>query len=214
MPSRDWLLRAKSLAALVMTGGILWKATVVAAVALAVALMLHRREPPAKQLAALHHATSRVAEAKKARRAAGLEVESAKGSVRAAEGAANAVLSRANMARTRARVMSADDVMVSATLGGPAVSVRLPTPVVERMQLDSTAVATLGTLVRWKDTVIVAQDRRITADSMQLVATANAFDALQRVRAPRCARKCGIALGIAGMVAAAVAVEQLRRAFR
>jgi hypothetical protein len=104
--------------------------------------------------------------------------------------------------------------MVSATPNGPVVKVRVPGPVVERLRLDSTAVATLGRLVRWKDTVIVAQDRRITADSLELAATSSAYHALERVKEPRCGRRCGIVLGVAGMLAAAVAVEQVRRTFR
>jgi hypothetical protein len=68
--------------------------------------------------------------------------------------------------------------------------------------------------VRWKDTVIVRQDRRIAADSAELVATSNAFSALQRVKEPRCGRRCGIILGVGGMLVAAVAAEQVRRTFR
>jgi hypothetical protein len=52
------------------------------------------------------------------------------------------------------------------------------------------------------------------ADSLELLARANAFTALQRVKAPRCGRRCGIILGVGGMLAAAVAVEQVRRTFR
>jgi hypothetical protein len=90
----------------------------------------------------------------------------------------------------------------------------VPTPVIERMRLDSAAVDALGTLVQRKETVIVAQDRRITADSVELVATSNALSAVERVKQPRCGRKCGIVLGVGGMLAAAVAVEQVRRTFR
>lgn len=82
------------------------------------------------------------------------------------------------------------------------------------MQLDSTAVAALGRLVQWKDTVIVAQDRRITADSMELVATSNAFHALQRVKEPRCGRRCGILIGVGSVLVAAVAMDQVRRTLR
>ena len=92
--------------------------------------------------------------------------------------------------------------------------VQVPAAVIERMRLDSTAVAMPSTLVRWKDTVIVRQDQLITADSLQLVATSNAFTSLQRVKVPRCGRRCGIVLGVGGMLAAAVAVEQVRRMFR
>ena len=72
----------------------------------------------------------------------------------------------------------------------------------------------LGTLVQWKDTVIVKQDRRISADSLGLVATSNAFAALQRAKEPRCGRRCGIVLGVGGVLVAAVAVEQVRRTIR
>jgi hypothetical protein len=110
--------------------------------------------------------------------------------------------------------VSADDVMLSVTSKAGAVGVRVPEPVVERMQLDSTAVAALGTLVATKDTVIVRQDQRITADSLVLALTSHAFAALRREKEPWCGRRCGIVLGVGGMLAAAVAVEYVRRTFR
>jgi hypothetical protein len=82
------------------------------------------------------------------------------------------------------------------------------------MRLDSTAVAALGTLVRWKDTLIVRQDQRIRADSLELLATSHAFHALEHAKEPRCGRRCGIVLGVGGMLVAAVAVDQMRRTFR
>lgn len=127
---------------------------------------------------------------------------------------AETALSRAEAARARARVVDVDDVQVSAVPNAEPAVVCVPPPVVERMQLDSTAVAALRVLLQWKDTVIVRQDERITAVSLELLARANAFTALQRVKAPRCGRRCGINLGVGGMLAAAVAVEQVRRTFR
>jgi hypothetical protein len=123
-------------------------------------------------------------------------------------------LSRAVAARARVRVVSAGELVVRAMPNAESLVVRVPTPVIERMRLDSAAVDALGTLVQRKETVIVAQDRRITADSVELVATSNALSAVERVKQPRCGRKCGIVLGVGGMLAAAVAVEQVRRTFR
>lgn len=146
--------------------------------------------------------------------AAATAIASAKAAARVAEVESDAAVSRATAARARARVVSVDDVMVSATPNVEAALSRVPAPVVERMRLDSTAVVALDTLVHWKDIVIDAQDRRIAADSLELIATSNAFTALQRVKEPRCGRRCGIVLGVGGMLAAAVAVGQVRRTFR
>ena len=214
MPSRDWLRRLKALTALAMTGGIFPRAAVTATLALAVGLLLHHGEPNGDRVAVLRHAASQIGKAKEVRGAATTEVESAKDRARVAERNANAAVSRAAAARAQVRVVSVDGVMGSATPNAAVMSFPVPAPVIERMQLDSTAIAALGMLVRWKDTVIVAQDHRITADSLELVATSDAFKELQRIREPHCGRKCGIVLGISGMLAAAVAVEQVRRTLR
>lgn len=214
MPSRDWLPRIKSLAALGMTGGILRIASVIAALVVVVAFMLHRSGPNDAQLAVMRPAARQIAEAKEARGAATVAVERAKVSASAADREAKRALSRAAAARDRVGVKDIDEVTVRVTPDAVPLNVRVPTAVVDRMRLDSTAVATLGLLVRWKDTVIVAQDRRITADSLQLAATSKAFDALQEVKEPRCGRRCGILLGVSGMLAAAIAVEQVQRMFK
>jgi hypothetical protein len=159
-------------------------------------------------------AATQIVKAERARAAATTAIEDAKAGALAAERDAVVAVSRAFAAHVRARVVGADDVLISATPNLAPVPIAVPPPVVERMQLDSSAVATLGTLVRWKDTVIVRQDRRIAADSAELVATSNAFSALQRVKEPRCGRRCGIILGVGGMLVAAVAAEQVRRTFR
>ena len=214
MSAHDWLPRLKSLAALGMTGGILRIASVIAALVLVVAFMLHRSEPNDAQLAVLRPAARQIADAKEARGAATAAVERAKVSATAAEREAKRAISLAAAARDKVGVKDIDEVTVRVTPDAVPLNVRVPTAVVDRMRLDSSAVVTLGTLVRWKDTVIVAQDRRITADSLQLVATSNAFDALQRVKQPRCGRRCGIILGLGGMLAAAVAVGQMKQMFR
>ena len=192
MRPRDWLPRARSLAALGMSGGILWSAAICAALALALAFVLHHSGPNADQVV-LRRAARETAARREARTAAARAVDVAKANARTAERDARAAVSRAAAARARAD---------------------MPPPAVERMHLDSAAVAALSTLVRLKDTVIVMQDRRITADSLDLVATSHAFQALQRVKEPRCGRRCGIAIGIGGMLATAIAVGQVRRALR
>src|SRR5207248_6816326 len=106
-------------------------------------------------------------EAQNARTAATTAIEGAGAGARAAEREANAAISRAAAARVRARVVGADEVMVSTSPDAAPLGVRVPAPVVERLRLDSSAVATLGTLVSWKQTVISAQDQRITADSLE-----------------------------------------------
>ena len=140
-------------------------------------------------------------------------LEEARARARVVEREAETAVTRAEAVRARARVVGVDDVQLAVPNAEPAV-VWVPPPVVERMQLDSTAVAELRVLLQWKDTVIVRQDERITADSLELLARANAFTALQRVKAPRCGRRCGIILGVGSMLAAAVTVEQVRRMLR
>jgi hypothetical protein len=144
----------------------------------------------------LRESSAQIQDAEQVRTAAAVAVENAKATAHLAEANAKAAVSRA--ARARARI----------------AAIRVPVPVVEPMQLDSAAVASLVTLVRWKDTVIVRQDQRISADSLELLAKSHAFSALQRVKEPRCGRKCGVVLGVGGMLAAAVTIGQVRRAFR
>jgi hypothetical protein len=190
-----------------------WSAALVAVLGIAAGFVLHCNGPNEDQAGVLRQAATQIVQAEHARNAATTVMERARAGALTAEGEAQAAVSRAAAARARARVVGADEVMVSGTPAAP-LGVRVPAPVVERMQLDSSALAALGTLVRWKDTVIGAQDRRIAADSLELIATSNAFNTLQQVKTPRCGRKCGIVLGIGGMLAAAVAVEQVRRTIR
>jgi hypothetical protein len=187
---------------------------VLAVFATVVGFVLHCNGPNEHQVGQTRQAESQIAEAEQARAAATTAIAGARASARTAEREAESAVSRAMAARTRVRLVSPTEVTLSTTPDAAPLGVRVPAPVVERMRLDSTAVATLGRLLRWKDTVIGAQDRLITADSLALIATSNAFNALERVKRPRCARRCGIVLGIGGMLAAAVAVEQVRRTFR
>jgi len=191
-----------------------WSAVLVAVLGFAVGYVLYCNQPDKDAIRVSRQATAEIVNAEHARAAATTAIDGAKAVAHAAERDAEAAVLRAAVARARARVVSADDVMVSVTPNAAPLELRVPAPVVERMQLDSSAVTALGTLVRWKDTVIVKQDRRITADSIELIATSNAFHSLQRAKEPRCGRKCGIVLGVGGMLAAAVAVEQVRRTIR
>jgi hypothetical protein len=153
-------------------------------------------------------------DAKDARASATTEVEGAKANARAAEAEARRALGRAQSAHVTTRLVTAPDASVSPQPNGLPPAIDVPPAVLERLQLDSSAVAALGTLVRLKDTVIVRQDRLIAADTLEVIATAKAFRALERLKEPRCGRRCGIALGVGGMIAAAVAVEQVRRMVR
>lgn len=162
----------------------------------------------------LRQTAKQIGEAEQARTVATVALEDARVTARAAGVDAKAAVARALAARARARIVDATNLIVLAKPNGSAIPIQVPEPVVERMQLDSGAITALGTLVRWKDTVIVRQDQRISADSLELAATSNAFTMLQREKEPRCGRKCGIVLGVGGMLAAAVTIEQVRRAFR
>jgi hypothetical protein len=185
-----------------------------AVVGVGVGFVMLRAHPNGKSATALRRAVTQIAEAKQERTTATRALDGARARVRVVEREAATAVSRAEAARARARVIGLDDVQVSAAPNAAVALIRVPPPVVERMRLDSSAVSTLGMLVRWKDTVIVMQDRRITADSLELLATTNAFAALERAREPRCGRRCGIILGVGGMLATAVAMEQVRRMFR
>ena len=189
-------------------------AVVVAVFGILVGLVLLCYRPNVDRPAVLDQAAGQITDAEHVRTAAAISVESAKATAHVMEVEAEAAVSRASAARARAHVVNAGVVRVSATPNAVPQDLRVPPPVAERMQLDSTAIATLGTLAQWKDTVILRQDRRISADSIELVATSHAFAALQRVKEPRCGRRCGIVLGVGGVIAAAVAVEQVRRIIR
>jgi hypothetical protein len=189
-------------------------AAICAVLGFVIALPLYFARPNDAPVTALRQASAEAAGAREVRAATSRAIASAKANAGAIEREADGALSRAAAARARARVVSADDVLVSATPHDTSAAIRVPEPVVTRLRLDSSAVAALGTLVRWKNTVIVAQDGRITADSVALVATSNAFDALQRVKEPRCGRRCGIVIGVGSMLLAAVAIDQVRRTFR
>ena len=199
---RDWLVW--------ITRG----AAVLAVVGVGLTSVLYLGRPNDHGVAALRQAAGQIAEASQARAAAASALDDVRTRGQSAEREAEISKSRAAAARARARIIDTDTVLVSAAPGEEATPVRVPAPVVDRMRLDSTAVATLGALLRWKNSVIVAQDRRIAADSLELVASSNAFSALQRVKQPRCGRRCGIVLGVGGMLAAAIAVEQVRRTLR
>lgn len=201
---RDIFLKLRSVALVVTT----------CVAVLAVVLVFALRSGTPNEAAVLRHAATQVADAEDARAEAAVAIQTARMSTRAAEREADATLTRAAAARARARVAGADDVTVSLVPDAESTTVRVPAPVVERMRLDSSAVVALGTLVRWKDTVIVRQDRQLSADSLELLARSNAFSALERVKDPWCGRRCGIVLGVGGMLATAVAVEQVRKVFR
>lgn len=196
---RDWPLR---IAGMIATIGIV----------LGLALLCSRRNDP--QVDVVRAATGQLLETKRARVDATVALDRARATASAAEGDAEAAVSRAVAARARARIVGADGVVVPSARDVPPVPMRVTAPVVERMRLDSTALDALGTLVRWKDTVIVRQDRRFIADSLELAAASNAFTALQRVKEPRCGRKCGIVLGVGGILAATITIDKLRQTFR
>jgi hypothetical protein len=212
----NWVAKSRSLlslparlgagASLGMTTGVV--------VGLLAGFLLLSHHPNDSSADVIRQATTQIMHAENSRAAAAAAVEGAKASASVAEHGAIVALSRLAASRARVRVVSADDLVVTAMPNAESLLVRVPTPVVERMRFDSAAVAALGMLVQRKETVIVAQDRRITADSLELAATSNALSALERVKQPRCGRKCGIVLGVGGMLAAAVAVGQVRRTFR
>ena len=191
-----------------------WTAALMAVLGIAAGLVLYCNRPDEDGLRVARQAATQIIDAEHARTAAATAIADAKAGAQRAERDAVVAVSQAFAARARVRALSADDVVVVASPDATPVEVPVPAPVVERMRLDSSAVARLGTLVRCKDTVIVRQDQRITADSLELLATSSAFHALERVKEPRCGRRCGIVLGVGGMLAAAVAVEQVRRTFR
>ena len=202
----NWAAKSRSLASLGMTMGV--------AVALIAGLVLlwHRPDEPA--VSTIRQMATQITLAENSRTIAAAAVERARASANMAERVAAVAVSRAVAARARVRVVSAEGLVVTVTPNAEPEVVRVPTPVVERIRLDSAAVDALGLLVQRKDTVIVAQDRRITADSVELAGRAKAFAALGRVKEPRCGRRCGIVLGVGGMLATAIAVEQVRRAIR
>ena len=181
----------RSLAALRTAGTAL-----VAIAGLGAGLVMLRGNPSRNRTEVMRQ-VAKIAEAKQARIIAGKALEQARARTSVAERKAENVVSRAEAARARA-----------------VAAIPVPPLVIERTQLDSSAISALGTLVQWKDTLILRQDQRIAADSLELLASANAFSALKRAKSPRCGRRCGILLGVGGMLAAAVAVGQVRRAVR
>ena len=189
-------------------------ALTIAVIGIVLGLVLIYHAPDDPPVDVLRETATEVQAAEDVRTTATVALAEARGRARAAGSNAEAALSRSTAARARARVAGAAEVVVSAAADAAPAAVKVPAAVVERMELDSTAVATLVTLVRWKDTVIVRQDQRIRADSIELVATTRAFTVLERVKAPRCGRRCGIMLGVGSMLAAAVTIEQVRRTFR
>lgn len=189
-------------------------AAVFAVLGIGTGLVLHCSASDEEAVRASRQAATQILDAEHARAAAMTAVGSAKLEMQRAEREAKTASARAAEARDRVRVVSADDVIVSAGPNAVPEVVRVPAPVIDRLRLDSVALTAFGTLVRWKDTVIVRQDQRISADSIELAATRHAFTALQRTKESRCGRKCGIVLGVGGLLAAAVTIGQVRRTFR
>jgi hypothetical protein len=198
-------------------------AAVFAVLGIGVGLMLHCKDSDEDAVRVSRQAATQIMDAEHARAAAATAIMSAKATAWRVEREAETALFRAEAARAPARIVGSDDVQVVENGSAPKgqeipnavpVMFRVPAPVVERMQLDSSAIAGLETLVRWKDTVIVKQNLLIAADSLELMARSNEFNALLRVKQSRCGRRCGIVLGIGGLLAAAVTVEQMRRAIK
>lgn len=120
-------------------------------------------------------------------------------------------LARVESLRSRVAVQRGAELRVQGAGAAAPIIVPVPPLVTERIQADSAAIRVLS--------VALTQDARaLAAQRQQLVTEDRARDAarltiaqLERERAPRCGRRCGMVLGAVGIVALGVAIDQTRR---
>jgi hypothetical protein len=95
--------------------------------------------------------------------------------------------------RRQVRIGSSITLEVQITPGQAARVIPVPALVVSRLRAHSAAIAVLTEGVAWRESVIVAQGDVIVAE---------------RGRRCRCGRRCGIALGAVGVLAAGLIVRE------
>ena len=119
--------------------------------------------------------------------------------------AAKPVVARAETLHSSVKVERAGELRVQETL------VPVPPLVTERFQADSAAISALTVALTWDAKAAAAQDERLIAETRAQDAAHLTIAALERERAPRCGRRCGMLLGAASIVALGIAVDQTRR---
>jgi hypothetical protein len=156
-------------------------------------------------------ARTRIATAEELGRAAQVRTTTASAHLTSARADVAVTLRAAMQQRQRVRVVSARTLEVRSMPAAVPEVIEVPEAVVERIRVDSAAITTLAETEQWEDCLIAALRDRIAADSMGNVATRVAMTALERERHPRCGRRCGVALGVAGVVAAGIVLDQTRK---
>ena len=171
-----------------------------AAAASATAAVVHRLRSSSGADAALERAKSSLARAdvEAARAASRVAAVESQAKV-AVQNALNAErVSRAHWQRVR--IAGASSLSVQLTPGGASTLVAIPAPVVDRLRADSAAVVSLGAAMGWQDSIIVAQRQQIASDSVARTSAGAVIRALDHERRARCGWKCGVVIGVVGLV--------------
>lgn len=128
-----------------------------------------------------------------------------------ARAATQAPLARVASLRSRVMVERTGELLVQNTGADAPTTVPVPPLVTERIQTDSAAIATLSVALTRDAQAAAAQDQRLVAEAKARDAARLTIAKLERERAPRCGRRCGMVLGAASVVALGLAVGQMRR---
>ena len=136
--------------------------------------------------------------------------------VRAVETRAATVqpLARVESLRSRVRISGPGQLRVQDTGAAAATVVPVPPLVVERIETDSAAISALSLALTWDQRAAAAQQDQLVAEAKVSDAARLTIKALERERAPRCGRRCGMVLGAASVVALGIAMDQTRRLVR
>lgn len=100
---------------------------------------------------------------------------------------------RAKAADAIVRVVDPTTLAVEVTPASPAMVIRVPEPVIARIEADSA-------LIEAQATEILGLRALIVADSVVIRSQQVALQDLEHAKAPRCGMKCGIGLGVGGLL--------------
>ena len=84
----------------------------------------------------------------------------------------------------------------------------VPPLVSERIEADSNAISALSLALTADDQAVAAQQEQLVAETKVSDAARLTIASLERERAPRCGRRCGMVLGAASVVALGMAIHK------
>lgn len=193
-------------------GTLLWRATLILALVTGVALFGLYSSRLAPGSVADPAVSLRRADAEReavSARAAVTVAHAAKARV-----ATRTALARAESLRGRVRIVTSRQLVVQDSEPAKPTLVPVPPLVTERIRADSAAISALSMALVWDGRAMAVQDELLGAEARAGSAARLTIAELQRARSSRCGRRCGMMLGVLGVVALGVACDQARRLVR